>query len=135
MFDQEKIDAVKKRGVEEGWPFPYLFNSLKALGIDRYEVDVLTHETRFVGGGATIVEPAPAGFSILTAGKTYELTGLKTALARVQAKESNYEEFLTEIAAAGVVFYRVDMRPRTVTYHGADKRHKHVETVPETNQP
>ena len=61
MFTLEDIHNVQKRAAEEGWTYPYLFNSLKALGIERYEVTVATGETRFVGGGTSLVttEPMP----------------------------------------------------------------------------
>jgi len=132
MFDQEQIKAVQERAVTEKWPYPYLFNSLKSIGIERYEVDVPTHEVKFVGEGASLSAPAPAGFNGLTVAPRLDPDGLKAAIARSQARETTYEEFLSEIAAAGVTFYRVDMRPRTITYHGIDRRHKHVEPVPDT---
>jgi uncharacterized protein YbcV (DUF1398 family) len=131
MPDLNEIVAIQKRAAAEGWPYPYLFNSLKALGIERYEVDVATHQAKFVGGGASVLQPAPEGFEPLTVAGKFDLEALKTALGRVQRKESTYSQFLAEIAAAGVPFYRVDMKPRTVTYHGP-KPYKYVEKVPET---
>ncbi len=131
MFELDQINAVQQRAVAESWPYHYLFNSLKALGVERYEVNVLTHETKFVGMGASLLAPVPDGFRTLTVGEAYNEDALKKAIARSQAKESTYEEFLAEIAAAGVAFYRVDMKPRTVTYHGAGGK-KLVEKVPES---
>lgn len=131
MFDREKIRSIHQRASAEKWPYHYVFNSLKAIGVERYETNVLTHEIKYVGGGISFMEPTPEGFQTLTAGATFNLEALKSALGRIQRRETNYAEFLGEIAAAGVSFYRVDMKPRTVTYHGPG-RDKHVEKVPES---
>lgn len=130
MITLEEIQTIQQRAAAEKWSYPYLFNSLKAAGIERYEVNVLTHETKFVGGGTSVIQPPPADFQTLTAG-AYNVDGVKAALRKVQAGETNYPQFLADIAAAGVSFYRVDMKPRTVTYHGP-KPYKYVETVPDT---
>ena len=132
MFDLAKIKALDERALAEKWPYPYLFNSLKALGIERYEVNVLTHETRYVGEGTSIVKGPPPDFMPLSVGEKFDTDRLKLALGRVQRRETTYAQFLAEIAAAGVSFYRVDMLPRTVTYHGVGRNNKHVENVPET---
>lgn len=130
MITLDDIQKIQQRADVEKWSYPYLFNSLKAAGVERYEVNVLTHETRFVGGGTSVIQPAPADFRPLTAG-AYDLDALQAALARVQTRETTYAEFLAEIAAAGVSFYRVDMKPRKITYHGP-KPYKYVETIPDT---
>ncbi len=132
MFTLEQIAEIQQRGVTEKWPFAYLFNSLKSIGIERYEVNVLTHEIKFVGGGSSLVQTAPEGFSPPAGGAAFNVDGLKSALTRVRAVETGFEQFLVEIAAAGVGFFRVDMLPRTVTYHGAGKKDKFVEKVPTT---
>lgn len=131
MFELKDIEEIQRRARAEGWPFPYLFNSLKALGIGRYEVNVAARETRFVGQGSSVLQAAPEGGPPLTVAEAWNLEQLQAALARSRAKETDYGQFLSEIAAAGVGFYRVDMGPRTVTYHGP-KPHKLVEKVPET---
>ena len=63
----------------------------------------------------------------------FDPVAFKVALTRAQKQESTYSQFLAEIAAAGIHWYRVDMAPRTVTYHGEDKRKKIVEPVPGGN--
>ena len=132
MFNQEIIRNIEREAEEKKWPYAYLFNSLKSIGIDRYETNVLTHEITYVGEGHSLKVPPPEGFAPLTASPTFDLAALKAALERVQKRETNYLQFLSEIAAAGVSFYRVDMRPRTVTYHGPGKKNKLVEKVPNT---
>lgn len=132
MFDLEKIKALQQKAVEKQWSYPYLFNSLKSIGIERYEVNVLTGETKYVGGKMNVMQPSPEGSTPRALGPSFDAEAVKAAVRRSQAREITYPQFLDEIAAAGVPFYRVDMRPRTVTYHGADKTRKHVEAVPDT---
>lgn len=129
MFTLEQIREIGNEGVEKGWSYPQIFDALKAIGVERYETNVLTHEIKYVGGGTSLLMPAPDGWERLSAPSDFNLAALKTALKRVQSKETDYPQFLREIAAAGVPFYRVDMKPRTVTYHGPGKN-KLVESVP-----
>lgn len=131
-MNEEVIQQIYKDAREKKWTYPQLFEALKAAGIDRYEVDVLRFEIKYVGGKTSIVHPAPADFKPLTLG-AFDKAAFKIALTRSQKQESTYPQFLTEIAAAGIKWYRVDMAPRTVTYHGEDKRKKIVEPVPVLN--
>lgn len=130
-MDEQSLQNVYAKAKEGNWAYPVLFDALKNIGVERYEVEVLKYKIKYVGGGTSITHPAPEGFTPLTLGK-FDEAAFKTALTRSQKREINYEQFLAEIAAAGIVFYRVDMRPRVVTYHGEDKRHKIVEPVPPT---
>ncbi len=123
------LDAVYQQARDHKWKYPQLFDALKAAGVERYEVDVLKYEIKYVGGKTNIVHPAPEGFTSLSAG-AFNPAAFQLALTRSQKQEITYPEFLAEIAAAGIVWYRVDMGPRTVTYHGKDKRDKIVEPVP-----
>ena len=129
MLDEAAVKSVLRRSAEGKWAYPNIFNALKNAGVERYETNVLTHEIKYVGDGSSFVETAPPGFKPLQGGAEFNVSALKLAIARSQAREITYAEFLAEIAAAGVPFYRVDMGPRTVTYHGAN-REKHVEKVP-----
>lgn len=128
-MDEESLKNVYKQAAEEKWRYPQLFDALKSIGVDRYEVDVLKNEIKYVGEQTSLTHPAPAGFQPLSLGK-YDAAAFKTALTRAQQQETTYPQFLAEIAAAGIVWYRVDMAPRTVTYYGIDKRNKLVEPVP-----
>lgn len=130
-MNDEAIQRVYQKSADGQWSYPQLFNALRNIGVDRYEVNVPMNEIKYVGGGTSVVHSAPEGFTPYPVGSFFNLEALKKALARVQAKETTYEQFLQEIAAAGVPFYRVDMKPRTVTYHGKNKIDKLVETVPE----
>ncbi len=129
-MDEKKLEELYRKAAKGNWTYPQLFDGLKNIGVERYEVKVPLHEITYVGGGKSIVHPAPEGFQTLTVGHAFDLAGIKKALGRVQSKETNYIQFLGEIAAAGVPYYRVDMKPRTVTYHGKNRTDKLVEKVP-----
>jgi uncharacterized protein YbcV (DUF1398 family) len=124
------IHAVYAKARDEKWTYPQLFNALRDAGVERYEVDVPNHKITYFGAQTSIVHPAPEGFKELPLGTKFDVDALKAALKKTQAGQSTYEQFLTEISAAGVPFYRVDMKPRTVTYHGANRADKLVEKVP-----
>lgn len=131
MFTLEQIEAIGKKALSEKWTYPLFFNALRDIGVERYEVNVLTHEILYVGGGSSLPAPVPAGSHTLELGKKFDADGVVRAIKRSQAGDITYPQFLAEIAAAGIPFYRVDMKPRVITYHGQDRRDKHVEKVPE----
>ncbi len=128
-MNEEEIQEVDRQAKENKWAYPQLFEALKNIGIDRYEVEVLKHEIKYVGGKNSLTHQAPADFKPLTLG-AFDATAFKKALTRSQKGETDYEQFLKEIAAAGISFYRVDMKPRVVTYHGENRRNKIIEPVP-----
>ena len=132
MFDSEKIKIIYQKAAEKQWPYHYVFNSLKAIGIDRVETNVLTHEIKYVGEGTSLTESPPGGFAPSTAAPVFNLEALKSAIAQMEKREIEHIPFLDALAAAGVSFYRVDMRPRTVTYHGPTPKDKYVEKVQES---
>lgn len=129
MFTLEQIEAIGKKGIENKWTYPQLFDALKEIGVERYEVNVPTHEINYFGQGSSVNAPIPASWKPITAAKVFNAEGVKTAIKRAQARQITYPQFLEEIAASGIAFYRVDMKPRLITYHGPGKD-KHVEPVP-----
>ncbi len=129
-MNEEAVKEIDRQAAEEKWPYPRIFDALKNSGVERYETNVLTHEIKYVGGGTSFTQPAPDGFQPLSVGPAFDEPALKKALGRVQRGETTYAQFLGEIAAAGVPYYRVDMKPRTVTYHGQKRANKLVEKVP-----
>jgi uncharacterized protein YbcV (DUF1398 family) len=128
-MNEQSLKDVFKQAMANQWVYPQLFDALKQIGVERYEVNVLTHEMKYISGTTSIVPPAPAGFKPLKLG-SFDAPAFKTALTRSQKRQIDFEQFLVEIAAAGVSFYSVDMPSRTVTYYGEDRRNAIVEPVP-----
>lgn len=130
-MNDESIQQIYKDAAEKKYSYPHLFDALKAAGVERYEVDVLKYEIKYVGGKTSVLHPPPADFQPLTLG-AFDAAAFKIALTRAQKQETTYPQFLAEIAAAGIVWYRVDMATRVVSYYGKDKRNKIAEPVPPT---
>lgn len=130
-MDEASLQQVYKKAAENKWLYPRLFDALKDIGVERYDVDVLKFEITYVGSDTAITHPAPPGFTPHALG-TFDAAVFKTALARAQKQETSYPQFLAEIAAAGIARYRVEMNTRTVAYHGKSPGETIVEPVPST---
>jgi|SRR5262245_26118506 len=118
MLDRKKMEEIPVKAKRDQWPYPKIFEALKEAGVESYETKVSTHEITYYGGSDTWTEPVPPGFQPLAVSPTFDQDGVQAALRRTQKKETDYPQFLKEIAAAGVASYRVDMAARTVTYRG-----------------
>jgi uncharacterized protein YbcV (DUF1398 family) len=130
MFDKERINEIATVSKEERWEYPRIFNALKDAGVEYYETSVRDHTIVYSGGGDQLNED-PGGDSVeLSVAEAFNSDEVKAAIARNQNKETDYVQFLREIAAAGVQAYRVDMTERTVTYKGGNGQ-VHVERVPD----
>jgi uncharacterized protein YbcV (DUF1398 family) len=128
-MNEQSLKDVFKQAMANKWVYPQLFDALKQIGVERYEVNVLTHEMKYIGGATSIVPATPTDFKPLALGK-FDAAAFKIALTRSQQQQIGFEQFLVESAAAGVSFYSVDMRSRRVTYYGEDRRNQIVEPVP-----
>lgn len=129
MFDRGRIEEIAEKSKVEKWPYPKIFNALKAAGVEYYETSVLTHEIVYHGSGESWTEPAPDGFGTLQVSPEFDGAGVKEAILRNQRKETDYTGFLQGIAAAGCTHYRVDMNTREIAYMGHGEQY--VEKVPD----
>jgi uncharacterized protein YbcV (DUF1398 family) len=128
-MNESDLQKVYQQAREKKWKYPQLFDALKGIGVECYEVDVPFNKISYLGGATTIVHPSPDGFQRLAVGP-FNAAAFKAALTRAQNQETTYPEFLKEIAAASIAFYRVDMEMRSVTYFGKDRTQQIVEPVP-----
>jgi uncharacterized protein YbcV (DUF1398 family) len=130
MLDKERIKEIATVSKEEKWEYPGIFNTLKDAGVEYYETNVRDHTIVYSGDGDHFIED-PAENSVgLSIAEIFSPDKVKAAIARNQNKETDYVQFLREIAAAGVQSYRVDMTARTVTYKCGNSQ-AHVERVPD----
>lgn len=129
MFDRGRIEEIAEKSKIEKWPYPKIFNALKAAGVEYYETSVSTHEIVYHGSGKSWTEPAPDGFGTLQVSPEFDGAGVKEAILRNQRKETDYTGFLQGIAAAGCTHYRVDMNTREIAYMGHGEQY--VEKVPD----
>jgi uncharacterized protein YbcV (DUF1398 family) len=129
-FNKSGVEEIFTKGKQEQWPYPQIFDALKAAGVEFYETDVATHNIVYHGSGESLQEPPPPGFGPLKPGAHFDAGGVKLAIQRNQSKQTDYMAFLQEIARAGVIRYRVDMAARTVSYFGGSGE-AYVEKVPQ----
>jgi uncharacterized protein YbcV (DUF1398 family) len=129
-MDKNKIESIASISKAEKWAFPKTFKLLKDAGVSSYEVMTSKHQIIYYDGKQTYQEPPPKEFSSLEIAADFSLEDLKKALKNVQTGQTNYEEFLKEIAQAGIHHYRVDMASHTVTYYGAKSGEEYAEVVP-----
>ena len=129
MFDRDAIKEILQKSDAESWPYPKIFDSLKAAGVEYYETSVSTHEIVYHGSGESWTQPPPEGFGTIEASPAFDAEGIKEAILKTRRKEINYTEFLRGIAAAGCTHYRVDMNTREIAYMGHDEQY--VEKVPD----
>ena len=130
MFQPAQIKKILAEAAAQKWPYPKVFDALKAAGVEYYETVVPRHEITYHGAGGQLKEGAPDGFQPVQAADQFNQPGVRAAILRTQRRETDYPQFLREIAAAGVHTYRVDMKDRTVSYKGA-RGELYVETVPQ----
>jgi uncharacterized protein YbcV (DUF1398 family) len=129
-LNKKGVEEIFTKGKQEQWPYPQIFDALKAAGVEFYETDVATHNIVYHGSGESFEEPPPPGFAPLKPNAHFNAGGVKSAIQRNQSRQTDYMVFLGEIARAGVVRYRVDMDARTVSYFGGSGE-AYVEKVPQ----
>lgn len=130
-MDKLKIEEIARISKIEKWPYPKTFNALKERGVLSYEVTVSNHQITYFGGQYSFQEQVPEEFQALEITKALNVDLLKKALENTRLKITNYEEFLKEIAQAGVHHYQVDMLKNTVSYFGTNSHESLVENVPQ----
>ena len=130
MFDKKRVGEIAVKGKVEKWEYPRIFNALKDAGVEYYETSVSTHHIVYHGNGDSVEERPPADFKKLLISDKFNATGVKDAVKRTQNKETDYGQFLQEIASSGVIKYKVDMDERTVTYIGSNDDERYIESVP-----
>lgn len=120
-FDREKIEEILKLSRAEKWPFPRTFGALKEAGVEYYEVRITRPEIVYFGEGKS--------FSEVTK-REFDVDAIKQALETHRRERSHYEDFLKNIALAGVTHYRVNMSKREVTYCGENPKEEYAEKIP-----
>lgn len=130
MSDTYFIANILKRAKTEHQPYPKTFEYLKEAGVQTCEVSLAPYRAIYNGAFGQWEEPAPEGLTFFVISEIFDKKGAVKALERHQQKETTYVEFLSDMAAAGVTCYSVDMAHRQVTYYGRDSRNYYREEVP-----
>lgn len=125
------LESILSNAKNNQWTYPKTFQTLADAGVASYTVSFIgSFNALYEGTFGIWNEPAPTGYVSPVLGDEFSTEGVKMALRRHMAGETNYIEFLADLAAQGVSHYRVDMGNRTVTYFNDDETHSHQENVP-----
>lgn len=130
MFDEKRVAHIAKQGKAESWPYPKVFHALKEAGVISHEVSVEDFRSIYSDGSHEWPEPVPEEFQPLKIASQFSEEAVQEALKRRINHETTYVEFLGNIAAAGVVSYKVDMESQTVTYKDRDGKDSFVQNIP-----
>lgn len=129
MFDEKQVLNIVKLGKSQSWPYPKVFLALKEAGVILQEVWIEDFRSIYKNGSQEWMEPLPEGFRTLKTAGHFTKAAIQEALMRRQSQKTTYVEFLSDIAAAGVVYYAVDMDKQTVTYRGQHEQDFYIQNV------
>lgn len=117
-LDSAVIQECTKGSFDGTVTFPEVVQRLSAIGVERYEVDLIRLEKTCYGrSGETERETLPLQDPPAVAERFSE-EGVKQALRAAQKREIGYPEFLRRILAAGTTGYSVYLEGRRAIYFG-----------------
>lgn len=124
------LEKIIKGGRESNTPFPLILNQLNDWGITHYTVDLTKGEILHYDHKGQVYQELPS-FTPLVVNDTLDAAAIKTAIQRRgPLRQTTYEEFCHEIAAAGVANYEVTTQSRKCTYRGKTAGQEYSEDIP-----
>lgn len=125
------IEAIQQEAQIHQWPFPKIFEALKAAGIMSYTITLTDHYHAIFKGSFGIIEQnGLENYKSLSASKAFSSIAVREAIVNHMAGKTDYERFLDDIAKAGVSHYTVNMQTREIRYFNPDETQYHQEIVP-----
>lgn len=125
------LESILYEAKNNKWSYPKTFELLKRAQVESYKVQFIgMYKAEYSGAFGVWNEGDPIGYVSPVLSKQFSRDGVKNALMNHMSKKTNFVQFLAEIAAAGVSYYKVDMHNRTVTYCNEDETEFHQENVP-----
>lgn len=113
----EVLRECSKGSVEGRLVFPEVVARLAAIGCEQYHADFRRREkTYYMPDGSTHVEALPLDSPDIA--EDFSADEVVNALRAIQAKQTNYMEFLARIMAAGCVGYFVYISGKRAIYLG-----------------
>ncbi|MFA6915991.1 MAG: DUF1398 family protein [Parachlamydiales bacterium] len=129
MIDEKAILSISEKGRLGHWPYPKIYRAYKDLGLEGYSVEVETHTVTFFCKDQIIKEVVNMGGEKLLIAPFHDKAKIEEAIEYNQTQGGSYPQFLKDIAAAGVMLYRVQMKDDTIHYLGMNGE-DYVEGVP-----
>ncbi len=101
------MTEIASRAKREGWAYQKTFHALKDAGVSRYRTMVSNQETTYVGNEETCVVPPASDSKSHQIAKPFNGRAVQEAIIRHQENQTPYNDFMEELANAGVEFCEV----------------------------
>lgn len=122
------LNEVLEIGKTGKLTYPELVDLLVKAGVMYYVVEVATRKITYFGSGEPFIEQVPGDLLVISS--TFDESEVIRAIKRTQRKETNYSQFLEEIAKAGIYKYEVNLTERKIKYIA--KTGAYEEQIPRT---
>lgn len=126
---KEQINNIRQQAGASGcvYSFPWVYKSLKEIGITSYAVDIKSGKAVISHKEEKLEEQAPEKNFVFGA---FNIEQIVAALQKHQKGETSYDEWLQEVARAGVFRYVVTMAQDMVIYLDQNNTQAYVEPIP-----
>jgi len=126
------IQIITQEATRNKWSYPQQFEALKNAGVTSYDVHFINgYRYAYTGDFGVWSEPVPAEYVSPPLSNVFSDDKVKDALAARAQGKTTYLEFITNLAAAGVSHYTVDMSLRIIHYYNESEDHYYEQIVPE----
>ena len=126
----EDVKRITQQSKQEKWPYPKTFQALIEAGVTSYRTEVSDHRTTYSGNGVDYEEEILPSSTRLEVSTIFHKDAVKRALEHHQKFSTPYENFLKDIASAGVNYYLVDMVNRAITYTSGKVDEAYIQSIP-----
>lgn len=126
----EDVKRITQQSKQEKWPYPKTFLALIEAGVTSYRTELADHHTTYCGNGVDFEEEILPSSTTLEVSPNFHKDAVKRALEHHQKFNTPYENFLKDIAYAGVNYYLVDMVNRTITYTSGKANEAYIQSIP-----
>jgi uncharacterized protein YbcV (DUF1398 family) len=107
LFNLSEVKEIVDRAKREGWAFQKTFQVLKDAGVTRYRTMISNQEATYVGPEGKYVASPMGNIKGQQVADSFNGRAVQEAIVRHQENQTSYDEFLAELARAGVEFYEV----------------------------
>lgn len=114
---EQNISAIEKQS--EGKPYAVFAKNLKDSGVILYVVTVSNHDRKFFTEVDELL--IKGSLPVINCADNFQINEVRNAVRRNQQVETDYPQFLKEIANAGVHTYIADFNAMQVIYKGKDE--------------
>ncbi|REE78695.1 uncharacterized protein YbcV (DUF1398 family) [Paenibacillus taihuensis] len=129
----EEVKRISKVSKQEKWPYPRTFQELQDAGVASYRTCIADNQTVFMGeaGSSSYEEPNDkSAASSLEVAEQFQSDAVRRGLAHHKQHRTPFTDFIKDMADAGVHYYEVNMKERTINYTSGRPGESYVEAIP-----